>query len=277
MNLQPGWVKQKAFTLVELVIVIVVMGILAAGTTSYIAFSTQSYLDLVERQTLGQRLFIITEKLNRIFRAAIPNSIRSGSASGASCIEWIPIIDSGYYFSAPIGSPGREITVIEDLNGSYPSVRLALYPLVNDADSLYVLSTSGRITVDPITQSDPTPGDSMVDLDIATGVHRFPEASPQNRFFLIDNPRLICIDNGNLFLYQNYGFQNTVAASIAARPSTTPNRQLIANGLNSSLTNFSFAPGYEQVNAIVTLQIALTSQDSGDQVIKQEVHIRNVP
>jgi MSHA biogenesis protein MshO len=266
--------QQQAFTLVELVIVIVIVSIIGTASVAYIRFSAQGYINVIERQAIGQQIYIGFEKVNRLLRLALPSSIRTYTDTTHKCIEWIPIVSSGYYLT-DISAAVSAIEVVENQNGNFASHRLAIYPQVSDPDELYQLSTNTRITQGAVTQTDPTAGDDKVTLTL-TAAHSFPETSSQKRFFLVNDPQMLCFQSDRLFYYQNYGFFAAITGAVSALPVAVPNRQLIVNQVNFGSSSFSYTQSFEQSNAIIDVQLGL-ALDSGVQTLNQQVHIRNVP
>jgi MSHA biogenesis protein MshO len=59
------------FTLIELVMVILLLGILAAGVTSFIGLSTQTYLNVTERDEIISTARFALERLNREVRNSL--------------------------------------------------------------------------------------------------------------------------------------------------------------------------------------------------------------
>ncbi|GAB6057784.1 prepilin-type N-terminal cleavage/methylation domain-containing protein [Desulfonatronum parangueonense] len=93
---------QKGFTLVELIVVIVVSGILAVGTSIFIMQAVRGYVDVAGRDDLATNGRIAIERMTREIRDALPNSIRIENGSNFICIEFLPIIDAGLYSSEMI-------------------------------------------------------------------------------------------------------------------------------------------------------------------------------
>ena len=94
------------FTLIELILVIVVLGILAVSVTSYIGLGARMYAETADRdQLLSQSRFAI-ERLVRELRNVVPNSVR---VSG-SCIEFMPLLNAGRYASIPTAAQSGRAT-----------------------------------------------------------------------------------------------------------------------------------------------------------------------
>ncbi|MBL0689544.1 MAG: prepilin-type N-terminal cleavage/methylation domain-containing protein, partial [Pseudoalteromonas sp.] len=94
--------KTKGFTLLELIIVIIILGVMSVGIAGFITLSTQTYLNVSERDELLANARFVTERLNREIRNAVPNSIRINSNSTTECLEFIPIKASTTYMDIPV-------------------------------------------------------------------------------------------------------------------------------------------------------------------------------
>ena len=91
--------RQCGFTLIELIVVIVLLGILGFGTTQFIINSSQSYVDTARRERQGSAARTAIEKMSRELRNALPNSVRT--SAGNSCIEFVPVLGGSIYTSLP--------------------------------------------------------------------------------------------------------------------------------------------------------------------------------
>src|SRR5690554_7243210 len=89
------------FTLVELIVVIVLLGIVGTFSFSYLGFGAKIFSDAVGRdQLLNQSRFAV-ERLSRELRNALPRSVRVNSFDQQRCIEFVPIITSSSYVQIP--------------------------------------------------------------------------------------------------------------------------------------------------------------------------------
>ena len=88
----------KGFTLIELITVIVLLGILSVGISSFLNFGTQIFVDATNRDEIISTARFSVERLNRELRKALPNSVRATDNGNSidpitrQCIEYTPII-----------------------------------------------------------------------------------------------------------------------------------------------------------------------------------------
>jgi len=272
--------SQQGFTLVELVMVIVVLGILATGSIKFISHSAQGLVDTAERQALASSATIAVEKVLREVRRALPNSVHTFTDDGNECLELVPIQFSSEYISVPIASAGTSFNAITFVGAAGGETGyVAVYP--TSKDSIY-----GATPVITRSISDDSataglmglPGANLQTITFDGGEsYRFPTGSPRKRFFLVDQPISFCDDsNGRLWRYQSYGFHPDSRSSI---PTSGVNRILIADSLQVNSLSFNILPPQLQRNSVVRMSLVIARSGSAtEQVdISQEVQLRNVP
>ncbi len=275
---------QRGFTLVELVIVIVVMAILSFGTVQFILNSSEAYSDAGRRDRLGSSGRIAIEKMAREVRNALPNSARVGELGGDYCLEFIPVLAGSDYVSVPVMSA----------SSGFPSVPFATAPVVGRA-AVYPIDGSSIYTVGVVPAViSPTLSTASAAL-VSTGVvsvsfdsaHQFPADSPENRWFMVDQPVSYCLVGELLFRYQNYGYSTAQrfpgSAGALALPSAVTGasgqRYLLASQASAEdAVNgpFRVDPATLQRNALVRFDLSFLEQGEGIR-ISHEVQLRNVP
>ncbi|WP_137224779.1 type II secretion system protein [Shewanella sp. MEBiC00475] len=269
-------VKNAGFTLIEMVTVILILGIVVVGLSSFVIFGTRIFVESsAVDQVLSQSRFGI-ERMTRDIRRAIPNSTRLLTASDASyqCLELLPISTSTSYLDAPFSpqTGQNSLTAIKSINSIEADQSVVIYPLT--ADEIYNPqgTTAKRFIVQSVAESD----DKLTITLTKTG--RFTEASPLQRLYVADSPLSYCfintVNNVELRLYQDYGYK-------VSQPSPTEmgNGVLMAQNITNTLTvnpAIIVTPSSLVTNAIVHLQPVFTVNGETFQY-NHQVQVMNVP
>lgn len=260
--------RNSGFTLVEMILVIVVMGILATVTTSYLGLGARMYADSSDRdQLLSQSRFAV-ERLVRELRNVVPNSVRV-DASG-NCIEFVPLLNAGRYVSIPVApTTGTFIDIFSILPATAWTVQVQDYLTIYPTLPAHIYNTASGRTVrltavnntNPIRFTFPNAG--------------FPASSPSNRLYVFRSPVSYCVVGNQLFRYGNY----TLQAVQPSPGSGLANGVLMAERLNNSaaVPYFVFNQAVLSRNSVVHLFLSFGSALSDNLFFNQEVHIPNVP
>ncbi|MBU0499603.1 MAG: prepilin-type N-terminal cleavage/methylation domain-containing protein [Gammaproteobacteria bacterium] len=292
--------RNKGFTLVELVVVIVLSGILATVVAQFITWPVTAFVAQARRGELVDIADGALDRIGRELREALPNSVRIGCGGG--CLEFLHAFTGGRYRASPPGdylnfSPAANDTAFEWLGP--PTGSAAIVPVAGGtncidlgATCLVVYNTGygnsdayGGHNVAAVTVG-PPPGlqFSFADSGFGLGQTAFPQASPEQRFYLVDTPvSYLCdLGSGTLRRYQGY--------SIRANHSDVDSDQEL-NGVLSILPNpaerallaervtgcaFSYTPGSGTRNGVVSIRLELT-RDGESVVLHHQVLVTNLP
>lgn len=263
-----GRVNQSGFTLIEMIITIVLIGILGVGISRFIGQSVQGVKDTAERQQLSTIGWITSEKISRDIRDALPNSFRLNGIGSGTCIEFIPTVAGTDYLTVPVVSAASSFEVVPFPNYVEGDVdtsqdRVAVYPYTNS--NLYDLNDPGTISSRIDSMAD---GATINAQEITlNSAHQFLTDSPTRRLYVVREPVMYCFVGQYLYRYGNYGFQTTMP--------TPASGSVIASRLDSG--TFSYAPGTLSRSGVVTFRFDVRGSDGAVQSIDQEVQIRNVP
>jgi MSHA biogenesis protein MshO len=88
--------KERGFTLIEMVITIVIGSIIMLGIAGYIKLGIKGYADSIDRQRVQTEAQFVIEKMSREIRHAVPNSFHEPDGT-SNCLEFVPIEYSGFY------------------------------------------------------------------------------------------------------------------------------------------------------------------------------------
>ncbi|MGI2193570.1 PilW family protein [Shewanella baltica] len=269
----------RGFTLVEMVTVILILGILVVGVSSFIIFGTRIFVESSSvDQVLSQSRFAV-ERMTRELRSALPNSVRVNTDSLTyQCIEFVPIEASTTYLTMPITPAAAASTGIVILDNTASAMRVNqfawIYPLV-DAD-VYSSARQKRAQVKTIAISG-----NQVTLTF-TAPTRFAEASPRQRIYFGSSPVSYCFEKGasgndlQIVRYAGYNF-NIVQPNPATMGTGVLMAQSVANRLdNSNDLPLILTPSSLVNNAMVHLQPRFNVNGETFQY-RHQVQVINVP
>lgn len=85
------------YTLVEMVIVIVLLGIIGSIVAVFLVRPVEGYRDLARRAALVEAAESALRRMQRDLRSALPNSVRRTTTASGFALELIPVLDGGKY------------------------------------------------------------------------------------------------------------------------------------------------------------------------------------
>lgn len=275
--------RASGFTLVELIIVIVLIGILAAVVGPIISKPFEQYNDVAARAQLVDQADTALRFIKREVETAIPNSIRVSTSGSRSVMEMMPVLAAGRYRLGEADDdsalfPSGEDDAFDVLSDAFTLPANARMVVNNtDANRLYAAAVSGSdgiitpagttvaMTYPRITFSDPFQFDLV-------GI-----GSPRKRFYITQTPVTYhCdTDSGNLIRYRGYTPSATQPTLRTNPPLSTAASDLLVE--NVTACRFLYSAGTPERLGLLTLELTLTGENAESVRLMHQVHVRNVP
>lgn len=265
------------FTLIEMIMVIVIIGIISAAVAAFIRAPVQGYIDSARRAELSDAADVALRRITRDVRLALPNSLR---VSG-DCIEFIMTSSGGRYRDPTDGSTaGNFLSFTDSGNRSFDVLGTLPAMAVDDFIVVYNLGASG---------SDAYAGDNRAAIESIAGntvtltsnpfaSQSPPLPSPSARFQVVPAATravsYVC-SGGELRRHANYGF----SAAQACPPAGTG--ALLAGSAAAqpkAACVIDYASAATGRSGLLYLQLTLTDTPSGEAVtLFQQIHVDNAP
>lgn len=285
---------QHGFTLVELIVVMVVMGILAGVLMVFFRPALTSYFDTARRAALSDVADGAMRGMTRDVRMSVPNSLR---AWGSQWIEMVPTSSGGRYRTAPDINwdsanatnpslwmdPGQRYGAFDTSTAAVAASND--WVVVGNQDTNDIYLGVNRQLVDKVESHAPGgPGQSRVTLKANLLI---PPGYDGARFVIVPGAQgpvsYVCqgtlgVDaagNGLATLVRHSGYAFQVPAAhdtpdLSAAPS------IVANRVSACTFHYDPNPGATQESGY--LEVDLTITEANESVrLRFGVHVDNVP
>lgn len=272
--------RQRAFTLVELVMVIALAGLIAVMISTVMSRPMQGFVDQSRRAELVDLASTALNRMTRDIRLAVPNSVR---VAGTTRLELLRSPGGGRYRASLVDGVRRDPPACN----ADPCVVEVLGPMigVEDWDELnwmVIYNIGGTASGDnswPPLNGAVSVISPQVSISYAAGnlslsgggidSFRFKYASPQHRFFLADKVvgyqcsggRIVRGEFASLELPGDYDYSGA-----------TP----VVDHVDCANSGFTYSPGTNTRSGLVTIKLTL-SQDGETITLLQQVHVDNAP
>lgn len=278
MRLSDCLADNRGFTLIELVVVIVIAGIIAAIGGSLIVKPVTGYVDLARRTRLVDQAEMALRRMQRDVRQALPNSVRI-DASG-HYLELLHTVDGGRYRAQddPLLA-GDDILDFSTTDNGFDVLGALRADPTSDYDLVvYNISASGSSgssgnAYNPAADNVATVNSADAATDVNhiafSAAFQFAHSSPYQRFFLVDGPVSYACEGNELYLYSGY-------AKSLLQPTTFAGASQALVTRNVSSCQFRYNPGTSQRAGMITLELQLTEADETITLLHQ-VHVVNAP
>ena len=288
--------RQRGFTLIELIVVIIITAIVAGMVTVFIRAPVQSYLDVAARAELADAADLATRRITRDVRLALPNSVRVTNNESGSYLELLLTKTGGRYLSEddPSTIPGNVLAFdpltpgnpdVFTIVGAAPSGVQAIVPgdfiVVNNlgaqppvdayncsgqcnrAEVASISGTNVTLVKNPFVAQTP----SMPSLS-----YRFQVVSTVVTYHCAPNAN----GTGTLTRYAGYVIGADQPVSTAALTGA-PSAALMANQVARCDFSFATLPNLQRGLVSVSLTLGAPGGNAGQITLVQQAQVNNSP
>ena len=269
--------KSRGFTLVELVMVIVITGVIAASLVVFLKPAIDSYFDTRRRADLTDMADTALRRMSQDIRSAVPNSVRSVSAT---CFQLVPTIAGGRYRMAPDTFTAGSAYIDTSTSTSSFDVLSPIstvpaagdWIVINNQNSgdVYSGTNRGQISAAP---SVPGSSDGLHRISIAST--QFPVGYDGGRFVVVPDAQKTllysCVGNT---LYRKVTADFTQADATACAAAT--DGAVVATDVANCTFVYDPNQGATQQSGFVWMRLEL-SRDNESVALAHGVHVDNAP
>lgn len=267
-------VKNKGFTMIEIIIVISIAGIIATAISVFMKTPVIAYSQTIKRAELADQAFLTVKKIKHDVRMALPNSIRTVTVGNKVYLELITVSNGGKYRSQDNETNTGDVLDFTTLDNSFDVLSNTMtfrggekivvanigspgydaYSLDNMSDYVGALNTSvDKIVISP---------------------KKFPLESSNESFYVVDKVMSYVCDKTNQTLtkYWGYPISSSQPTNNLEAPLLNASSSLVTSDLKDCA--FVYNEGVNTRNAIVTIFIKLQNE-AQEATLYNDTYVRN--
>jgi MSHA biogenesis protein MshO len=279
--------SQRGFTLVELIIVIVLMGVIGGMVSVFMKGPIDAYIASGRRAALTDVADTVVRRMGRDIRKALPNSVNT-SGDGL-CVEFIPTKTGGRYRVEEI-LPGDGTSLV--FGGADSRFNMLGNNSLLPTDQ-QIKAVAGEYDVIALTNLGFGVGDAYAGANTAVlssvvngaetaitfGSRTFDMAiaSPSNRFQVIPaSEKVVAYVCTNTKIYRLVSTSLGHVCPSTAVTASSPDISAAPVLAQNATCTFDYSGSDLQRNALLSMRIQVT--ESGESIaLQHEVHVSNTP
>nr|WP_295771780.1 prepilin-type N-terminal cleavage/methylation domain-containing protein [Rhodoferax sp.] len=276
--------RQHGFTLVELIMVIIIIGVIGGMVAVFMKGPIDAYIDSGRRAALTDVADTVVRRMARDLQGALPNSIRPGPA-GTNCLEFIPTKTGGRYratgaLSLDFTAGSATFNMLGGNSGPIPVDQrivpgdvIVIYNLGFNPASAYGGSNIATVGGSaPLAESVAPTIETTIPL---TATVTFPLESGSRRFHVVPGAERMVS-----YVCSGSSLRRTASAAFTAAASCPATGPVIANNVdcNTASTWFNYMGSDLQRNAVVSMGLTIRDSSGTESItLQHEVHVSNTP
>lgn len=263
------------FTLVEMILVIVITGIIAAVVAVFIRRPVESYMDVARRGELTDIADTALRRITRDVRTALPNSMRIATAGNVTYLEYLQTSGGARYRASPDSAGAGDVLDFVAADASFDVIGTMPTLAAGNSIVIYNLSPTGSTANAYSGDNRGAYSSSTATTITLSPAKLFPFQSPAKRFQVVEHAVTYACDPlpggaGVLRRYWNYGIVDPQPA-----PPTGGSNALLATNITGCSFTYTTSAATARTGI---LALGLQISEGGETVwLFQQAHVNNVP